>query len=53
MVESYYTLMCSNPELGIKETDVIDQFIAFFLAGTDTSAHISMMMIFFATQYPE
>lgn len=37
----------------VDEMFIVDQFLAFFLPGLDTSGHIMTMSLYYLTQYPE
>jgi cytochrome P450 len=42
-----------NTEEGYSLEQLIDEFMGFFVAGTDTTAHLMTMCFYYLSLYPE
>ena len=40
-------------EMRMNEEEIIQNFLTFFFAGSDTSAHGALLCLYFLSEYPE
>ena len=53
MLEHLFLSLEENSDETLTERDIVDEFITFFLAGMDTTGHLTAMAVHYLTEDPE